>query len=89
MAPPRTRPTPNLRRTAFVRPWYVTAVDVAHRCTVLALVGGSLYYTVFTFRMLYLNHKYRLADETERRRMEEERTKATGSLQPRIPNSAE
>ncbi|KAK7207968.1 hypothetical protein BZA70DRAFT_272615 [Myxozyma melibiosi] len=73
MVAPRSRPGPNMRRRAYVRPWYVTATDIAHRCTVLALVGGTLYYTAFTFRMLYLNHKYRKADGEERKRMDEMR----------------
>ncbi|KAK9483285.1 hypothetical protein V1527DRAFT_473674 [Lipomyces starkeyi] len=61
------RPRPNLRRNVFHRPWYMQAVDVAHRLTVLSLVAGTVYYTAFTLRMLYLNRKYRMQYSIEQR----------------------
>ncbi|KAK9468906.1 hypothetical protein V1512DRAFT_258177 [Lipomyces arxii] len=61
------RQIPNLRRKQFSRPWYMTAVDVGHRLTVLTLVGGTIYYTVSSIRMLWLNHKYRTQYTPEQR----------------------
>ncbi|KAK9369987.1 hypothetical protein V1509DRAFT_618165 [Lipomyces kononenkoae] len=61
------RPRPNLRRNVFQRPWYMQAVDAAHRLTVLTLVAGTVYYSAFTARMLYLNWKYRTQYSIEER----------------------
>ncbi|KAK9324347.1 hypothetical protein V1517DRAFT_317850 [Lipomyces orientalis] len=75
------RPRPNLRRNVFQRPWYMQAVDVAHRLTVLTLVAGTVYYTAFTFRMLYLNRKYRLQYSIEERQeMARQRAEAEASV---------
>ncbi|KAK9240680.1 hypothetical protein V1525DRAFT_429678 [Lipomyces kononenkoae] len=74
------RPRPNLRRNVFHRPWYMQAVDAAHRVTVLTLVAGTVYYSAFTLRMLYLNYKYRTQYSIEER--EEMARQRTGEESP-------
>ncbi|KAK9450712.1 uncharacterized protein V1518DRAFT_411507 [Limtongia smithiae] len=87
MAAPLRRMRPDLRRTAFVRPWYVQGVDIAHRLTVLVLVGGTLYYTAFACRMLYLNNQYRREHSLEERiKLEEERQREIALAANQLPD---